>query len=57
MIPHWISGSDVAEKTGWNELSMLELFSDFLVTMDLEDRWIDYLNHKADEELNETIAE
>lgn len=31
--------------------------SDFLVTMDLEDRWIDYLNHKADEELNETVAE
>lgn len=31
--------------------------SDFLVTMDLEDRWIDYLNHKADEEFNETVAE
>jgi len=53
MIPHYISGSDIAAKTGWNEDTMLQFFTEFLVQMDLEDRWIDYLNHLAEQELQE----
>ena len=52
MIPDYVSGSDIAEKTGWNEDTMLQLFSDFLAANNLEDKWLDFLNDRADEELS-----
>ena len=50
MIPDYISGSDIAEKTGWNIDSMLRLFSQFVCSNNLEDKWLHYLNTQADEE-------
>jgi hypothetical protein len=52
MIPDYVSGSDIAEKTGWNEDTMLQLFSEFLAANNLEDKWLDFLNDRADEELS-----
>lgn len=46
-------GSDVIDKMGWNQDSILELFSNFLCENNLEDSWINYLNNKADQELSE----
>ncbi len=42
MIPDYISGSDIAEKVGWNQDTMLRLFSNFVQNNDLEDRWLEY---------------
>lgn len=53
MIPDYISGSDIAEKTGWNEESMLILFTEFIAKEGIEDRWLEYLNNRAEEELLE----
>lgn len=53
MIPDYVSGSDVAEKTGWNEDTMLRLFTEFVLTKSLEDEWLDWLNNRADEELSQ----
>lgn len=53
MIPDYISGSDIAEKTGWNEDTMLQLFTQFITMHDLEDQWLEYLNYRADQELEE----
>jgi len=52
MIPDYVSGSDIAEKTGWNEDTMLQLFSEFLAANNLEDKWLDFLNDRANEELS-----
>lgn len=51
MIPSYISGSDIADKTGWNEDTMLQLFTDFVIQNNLEDEWLDFLNERAEEEL------
>lgn len=53
MIHDYICGSDVAEKTGWNEDTMLRLFSNFISSNDLEDKFLDYLNNLADMESGE----
>jgi len=53
MIPDYISGSDIAEKTGWNEDTMLQLFTEFVSRNNLEDSWLEFLNDRADEELAE----
>lgn len=53
MITDYISGSDIAEKTGWNENTMLILLTEFLSKEGLEDRWLDFLNNRAEEELSE----
>jgi len=53
MIHHEISGSDIANKMGWNDYSMLSFFTNFLVENDLEDRFIEYLNNAAEAELRE----
>lgn len=50
MIPDYISGSDIAEKTGWNKDTMLRLFSNFIERNNLEDDWLEYLNNLADME-------
>lgn len=53
MIPDYISGSDIAEKTGWNEDTMLQLFTEFITLHDLEGQWLEWLNYKADQEIEE----
>lgn len=53
MISDYISGSDIAEKTGWNEDTMLRLFTDFIQTKSLEDDWLNWLNDRAEEELSQ----
>lgn len=53
MIADYISGSDIAEKTGWNEDTMLQLFTNFIVENGLEDNLLEYLNDLADQELQE----
>ena len=50
MIPDFVSGSDIAEKTGWNTETMLWLFTNFVCSNGLEDKWLDYLNTQANEE-------
>ena len=50
-----ISGSDIADKCGWNEDTMLQLFCEFLAKNNLEDQWIDFLNNRADEELSYSV--
>ena len=55
MVAWDISGSDIAEKTGWTEQTMLQLFSRFVSENNLEDRWLDYLNNLADEETSECL--
>jgi hypothetical protein len=53
MIPDYVSGSDIAAKTGWNEDTVLQLFTEFVQLHDLEDRWLEWLNYKADQEMEE----
>ena len=47
------SGSDVAEKVGWSEDTMLALFTRFVCERGHEDEWLAFLNDLADEELAE----
>jgi len=57
MITKVITGSDIIEKTGWNEQTMLMLFDEFIIKNNLEDSFLEYLNNVADEELKECDSE
>lgn len=50
MVSNLICGSDVANKAGWNNESMLTLFSEFVCQNGLEDTWLEFLNNRADSE-------
>lgn len=53
MIPDYISGSDIADKVGWNQDTMLILFTRFITSNQLEDNWLDFLNNLAEQEQSE----
>lgn len=40
-------GSDIANKMGWNEHTMLELFSRFICEHGHEGQWVNFLNDLA----------
>jgi hypothetical protein len=50
-----VIGSDIAEKTGWNALTMLDLYEEFIVRNGLTDKLLEFLNTLADEELSEMV--
>ena len=49
-----ISGSDIAEKVGWNDDTMLVLFNEFITRYGHEDAWLEFLNSRADSEMKES---
>jgi hypothetical protein len=53
MVSNSIIGSEIAEKTGWNEETMLILFNDFITESGLEDELYEFLEKRADEENDE----
>lgn len=47
-----IIGSDIADKTGWDESTMLRLLSRFVTESGQTDACLEFLNNLADEELD-----